>query len=210
MRDDEPVDLTPAERQALAALGSEWSTPAGLRDAVIGSARAQGLFEHPARSARRPPWASIAAAAVVAFTAGAWVGTRWGEPAPTRSEDTTMAASAEPQNHYLLLLWEDQAYDVPVDAAAHAARAREYGDWMRALQKAGRFTGGDELASGGQALRRVGEQVEIQSISPNLERGVLGGYFRISASNDEDAAMIARECPHLLYGGIVEIRRSVQ
>jgi hypothetical protein len=38
-------------------------------------------------------------------------------------------------------------------------------------------------------------------------RGVLAGYFIIGAASLEEARSIARDCPHLKYGGSVEIRR---
>ena len=209
MRDDDRVELTPAERDALAGLGSDWTAPAALRDRITGTARARGLFGGAARYSRRTLWTSVAAAAAMAFSAGTWIGAasrRRMAPGP----DSPAAGGDVVQNHYLLFLHEGRAYDRPADPAAHAVRAREYGDWMRSLQRAGRLAGGDELAADGHWLRRDGDQIALLPLTPDSEHGLIDGYFRIAAANDEDAVAVARDCPHLRHGGTVEIRRVVQ
>ncbi len=38
----------------------------------------------------------------------------------------------------------------------------------------------------------------------------LSGYFLITASGQDEALEIAANCPHLEYGGTIEIRRIVR
>jgi len=35
---------------------------------------------------------------------------------------------------------------------------------------------------------------------------VIGGYFAVSADSYDDAVKLAAECPHLKYGGRIELR----
>jgi len=41
---------------------------------------------------------------------------------------------------------------------------------------------------------------------PAAEQGRLGGYFLVTAASLEQALEIARDCPHLRYGGRVVVR----
>ncbi len=36
---------------------------------------------------------------------------------------------------------------------------------------------------------------------------VLGGFFLISAESYDDAIQICRDCPHLRFGGTIELRQ---
>ena len=76
--------------------------------------------------------------------------------------------------------------------------------WADKLMQEGKYHGGDELKEGGRVLSaRNGNLVD----GPFTEtKETVGGYFLIEARNLEEAALIARECPHLTYAGTVEIR----
>jgi len=80
--------------------------------------------------------------------------------------------------------------------------------WAGTLQEAQRFRGGDELAHDGRVLLRdTGQVVERPwTLSPDE----VGGYFIITARDYDEAVAIAKDCPQLDYGGIVEVRRIVQ
>jgi hypothetical protein len=40
--------------------------------------------------------------------------------------------------------------------------------------------------------------------------GTLGGFFRLRARDLEGAVRLAATCPHLRYGGTIELRRIAQ
>jgi hypothetical protein len=41
---------------------------------------------------------------------------------------------------------------------------------------------------------------------PRSERGVLAGYFIVTARDAGEAIEIARSCPHLKHGGAIAVR----
>ncbi len=99
------------------------------------------------------------------------------------------------------------------DAAALSAeqaqqRIQEYIDWSRKLRDENRNLGANELDAGGVVLRGRGGEVVVDG--PFAEtREAIGGYFHISAADERDAIDVARRCPALRHGGVVEVRAIV-
>jgi hypothetical protein len=86
---------------------------------------------------------------------------------------------------YILFL-----YNTPESAVAPGTlnqRIREYGNWARDLHERG--------------LMREGER-----LLPD-QRSRISGYFRITARDRAEAEAVARTCPHLRHGGLVELRQ---
>ena len=77
-----------------------------------------------------------------------------------------------------------------------------YGAWSQGLIESGRLVQGEKLRDeGGIHLSRNG--VADGPYSETKE--VLSGFFQVEASGYEEAAEIAKTCPHLEYGRI-EVR----
>lgn len=94
---------------------------------------------------------------------------------------------AAPGNTYVMLLYLDSTYRFP--APGHGAeRIAELSRWADSLAKRGQLDLGGHL---------------VGSRDP-------GGLFIIRARSDSDAARIAASCPHLKYGGRVEVRRFIE
>ena len=77
----------------------------------------------------------------------------------------------------------------------------EYSNWARAEARQGRLVGGEKLADRGRIVR-AGSNVAADF----LRTGELGGFFIVTAENIDAAARIAATCPHLKYGGTIEVR----
>ena len=89
-----------------------------------------------------------------------------------------------PGEPYVMLLYEDSTFQLA--APGHlAGRRAEYARWADSLYRRG------ELDLGG----RVGGA------------GPITGMFIIRAATDADAAKLAASCPHIKYGGHIEVRR---
>ena len=123
----------------------------------------------------------MAAAAALLFVAGVATG-RATQPAPG---DT-------PTARYALLLYG--GHETPNEV--EGARAQEYGRWAANLSGA-RFVSGEEL---GPVVGAYGPGVP-SSAEP------VEGFFLIDAPSDTAAIAVARECPHLRYGGRVVLQR---
>lgn len=82
-----------------------------------------------------------------------------------------------------------------------------YFDWSDKLRGEGRMRGGDQLG-GGRTVRMQGEQAVVDG--PYAEtKEAIGGYFLIDAASVNEAAEIAKGCPVLRHGGLVDVREIV-
>ena len=139
---------------------------------------------------RFPGWAAVLggiAAIAIAFFAGF----RVGEPPQARKDVLP---------RFALLLYEGKSFD----RGRPGEHLREYSQWARSLAKRGIPVEGDELSTDFKVLRASGGSIRVEAPPPADE--VLAGYFVIGASDLGRALEIARECPHLKYGGRVEVR----
>lgn len=81
-----------------------------------------------------------------------------------------------------------------------------YGAWSRGLIESGRLVQGEKLRDeGGRQLRRDASGVMVADGPYSETKEVLSGFFQVEASGYEEAAEIAKSCPHLEYGWI-EVR----
>jgi len=87
-------------------------------------------------------------------------------------------------------------HDTPVmlNDGKEPQRIKEYSAWARSLRERGQLEGGEKLKD------------EISTIGANPGSSDVGGFFRIVARDREEANAIARTCPHVRYGGWIEVR----
>ena len=77
--------------------------------------------------------------------------------------------------------------------------------WMKDMKAKGQYLAGDPLGDDGKVLRgpRGGKVTD----GPYAEsKEIVGGYMVIAADNLAHATTIAKDCPGLNRGGIVEVR----
>ncbi|MDP9374169.1 MAG: YciI family protein [Chloroflexota bacterium] len=82
---------------------------------------------------------------------------------------------------------------------------QRYFDWSDQLRREGRYVGGDELKAGGNVVRRRGGQAVVDGPYAETKEAV-GGYYLIEARDAAEAAEVAKGCPVLVDGGVVEVR----
>jgi hypothetical protein len=88
------------------------------------------------------------------------------------------------------------------------AVTREYMAWADRLRGEGRLKGGERLANDpGKVLRPKGGRVAVTDGPYAETKELIGGYFAISAKDYGEACQIAESCPHLKYGGRIEVRQ---
>lgn len=197
----------------LEAWSSTASAPPWLRQATLNAARERGLVKGGVMSRRGFWMGAVATAAAVMFVAGYGLGSRanvrTGEDT-VKDTRTSSSATAAPETStgpkYALFLFEDASYQVPAEGQL-MNRVREYGGWAREIAGSGRYVTGEKLADDGRFCRL--EQGTLTAAGPQADakRGVLAGYFVIGASSLDEAMEVAKSCPHLKYGGTVEIRQ---
>ncbi|MBL9095288.1 MAG: transcription initiation protein [Alphaproteobacteria bacterium] len=109
--------------------------------------------------------------------------------------------------NYMLFLHEDQRQ---FDGRSHDEMMRiikEYGAWAAKMREEKRFVGGEKLTDdAGKVLRNKQGKIVVTDGPYAESKEVVGGYFAITAKDYAEACEVAKECPHLKYGGRVEVR----
>lgn len=88
---------------------------------------------------------------------------------------------------------------------------KEYIAWRDKVEAAGQYVGSNKLADeGGRHMSLANGKVKVVDGPYAEAREVIGGYFLIKAASYDDAVSIASGCPHLKYGGRIEVRQTEQ
>lgn len=109
---------------------------------------------------------------------------------------------------FMLLLHEDQGQ---FDGRAPDEQVRvtkEYMAWATKMREEKRFVGGEKLTDdAGKVLRPKGGKIVLTDGPYAESKEIVGGYFAIHARDYAEACEIAKQCPHLKFGGRVEVRQ---
>ncbi|MBM4193179.1 MAG: hypothetical protein FJ202_02200 [Gemmatimonadetes bacterium] len=206
----------------LRRLPREIDPPPAVADSTIHALRQEGLLRSRWRGTLSvASWALAAGVGAIAFVAGSYSASRFlapGKPvaamnAPsgtTATSDTIVGANAAPLATYALMLYGGEE---PADSIGEVARSAEYSRW------ASRDHGPDAAVVGGEALGLAEASIaryatassgEVEVEEKLGEATQLVGYFLVFARSREAALRLARDCPHLKYGGRVVVRRILQ
>lgn len=188
MRTDD--ELTGEETAALRSLADGPPPPGELEDRTLARLTARGLLVRR----RRSGWikaALAAAAGLLIFFAGLKTGAR---PIAPPAAPTALAGS-----QFVLLLYQSPQ-EVTLAADVEALRVEEYVGWARRLRAAGRDVSGEKLEEQ-RSMLQPPAGFAVDAGSPLID-----GFFIISAGTLDEALGVARTCPHLKYGGAIEVR----
>ncbi len=87
--------------------------------------------------------------------------------------------------------------------AENKAEMQAWGKYMGVLGEKGQLVGGLPLVSGGVVVSANGTTTEpVKSAT----EGIVGGYLIVKADSPEQAAEIAKACPHIANEGNIEVR----
>jgi hypothetical protein len=124
-------------------------------------------------------------------------------PVPQK-EYTTLVRRTKMAN-YLLLLYDDPTrWNTlgPEEMQSVIAKYMAWADGMR-----GKGYVGNKLADDpGKVLRSSSGRPRVTDGPYSETKEVLGGYFQIEAASYDDAVKQAMTCPHIEYGGTIEVR----
>lgn len=109
--------------------------------------------------------------------------------------------------HYMLLLHEDPSALATISPGDMQQIVEKYVAWGARLRQAGVLADSHKLTDEpGRVMRGPASQVRVTDGPYSEAKEVLGGYFLITASSYDEAVERARDCPHLEYGGTIEVR----
>lgn len=82
---------------------------------------------------------------------------------------------------------------------------QRYITWGRGLRAS--KIGGHKLTGDGRVIRRKRGKVLVTDGPFAESKEVLGGFFLVKARNYDEAVKLTDGCPHLDYGGTIEVRQ---
>lgn len=162
-----------------------------LENKIVHLLKKKGLLRTDAPNTKKKSILWYAAAALilllVGFLTGKWSSTSI-EPVP--KESLFLLALYEPANQKL----ESEQL------------VAEYGNWLHEVGSDGRYIGGEALKYEIRELvTNQHKTLYEQELQPD-RKIIMSGYFLVEAKDLDEARKIAKECPHLKYGGAVVIR----
>ena len=122
---------------------------------------------------------------------------------PSTSATATAPAAtpaAEAGQQYLLLLHESPSDFSALTGAQMDSVVGEYVAWAEQLDAGKHLVAAEKLSDKAEWLNPSGE-LETRSLTE-----VVSGYYVIRARDADEARALARQSPHLKYGGTIEVR----
>lgn len=109
---------------------------------------------------------------------------------------------------FMLVLSEDPSQFRDVSPADMQAVIAKYQAWSEKLGAMGALLGGEKLTEeGGRRMRKQQSKVVVVDGPYSEAKEVVGGYFLVTAASYDDAVALARDCPHLEFGGVIDVRQ---
>ena len=115
---------------------------------------------------------------------------------------------AADRQEYLLFLYEPPDLFERMGPEELQRAIERYRAWTEELKRDGSFVASDKLTDGeGRVLRREDEDLRVTDGPYAETKEVIGGYYAVRATDYGHAVAIASGCPHLDYGGTIEVRQ---
>jgi hypothetical protein len=109
---------------------------------------------------------------------------------------------------FMLLLHDNPASFANVSPEQMQKIIEKYMAWGDKLRKAGLMHGSEKLTEEpGKVVRGQDGKLRVTDGPYSETKEVLGGYYIIEAANYDQAIERSRDCPHLEYGGTIEVRQ---
>ena len=109
---------------------------------------------------------------------------------------------------YILLLRRDGSAISQLSPEEIQAITAKYKAWAERMRATGRLAGGEKLENAtGRVMKGAGSEVRISDGPFTETKDVMAGFFVLKAGSYDEAVDLSRDCPHLEYGGSIELRR---
>jgi hypothetical protein len=108
----------------------------------------------------------------------------------------------------MLFLYHDPAGFARLSPEQMQAAVEKYMAWGQKLRQAGYLTASNKLTDEpGRVVRSNEGQLRVTDGPYSETKEVLGGYYMIEAATYDQAIERLRDCPHLSFGGTIELRQ---
>jgi hypothetical protein len=187
-------DENPLDDELMRPLKEIKTASESLERKIVKALKTEGLIRENAKRPAFNLWKFAAAAVflVALFAAGFWAG---------QNSKNAREMATRTQVFALFLYEPVGIFQNNVD------HAQEYSAWIRTIRTRGRLAGGEKLKESGRTIQINKGKLLIDQHPLRSKELPMGGYFLLQADSYEDALNIATQCPHLKYGGVIEIRQ---
>lgn len=103
-----------------------------------------------------------------------------------------------------LLLFRGNVWDRGLSPAQHQKVVSDWMAWFERLKAEGKCAGGHPLEDKGKVIS--GKQRTVADGPFAESKEAIAGYFFLTVADEKEAIEIAKQCPGLDYGSIVEVR----
>ena len=103
-----------------------------------------------------------------------------------------------------LLLFRGNVWDRGLSAAELQKVVSDWMAWFERLKAEGKCAGGHPLEEEGKVIS--GRQRTVADGPFAESKEAIGGYFYLTVADEKEAIEIAKQCPGLEYGAVVEVR----
>jgi hypothetical protein len=109
---------------------------------------------------------------------------------------------------FMLLMHDNPSTFAKMSPQEMQQVVQRYIAWGRSLRARKLLAGGHKLTDeAGRVIRKKRGRALVTD-GPYAEgKEVLGGYFLVNAKSYDDVAKLTEDCPHLDYGGAIEVRQ---
>lgn len=108
---------------------------------------------------------------------------------------------------FMLLLHRDPPRGPLGSPEELLAITRKYIAWADRMRAEGRYKGGEKLRDDPGKVLRPGARVSVTDGPYAESKEAVAGYFLIMARDYDEACQLAQTCPHLEFGGRIEVRQ---
>jgi hypothetical protein len=192
-------ELNENEREQFARLARQKTPPKILEDRTVEALKNENLIRLP-QTRRNWNWLKlnpIFASVLGIFIIGVAVAATW-------YFGFYSAGKRLPQ--FILLLRESpEQSERRLSNEEFVQLSEDYNLWTDEMRQKEILLEGDNLEGGIRILDKVNGQIIVSR--PDSKEGLITGWFIIRAENFEQAIKIAESCPHLKFGGRIEVRQ---
>ena len=103
-----------------------------------------------------------------------------------------------------LLVFRGNVWDRELSAAQLQKVVSDWMAWFERLKAEGKCAGGHPLEEQGKVVSGKRRTVADGPFAESKE--AIGGYFYLTVADENEAIEIAKQCPGLEYGSVVEVR----
>ena len=109
--------------------------------------------------------------------------------------------------NYMLFLHRNSSRPARLSPDEMMAMTKAYMGWAERMRAEGKLKGGEKLSDDpGRVMRRKQDRVAITDGPYAESKELVGGFFILAAGDYDEACRLAESCPHLQYGGRIEVR----